>query len=72
MGHPKVGRQCPWSGETKNKNFGYAVNGSERDLAKAREIYGMGLDWDSYGLPMWLTRAEGLQQWIEGLMSPDV
>jgi hypothetical protein len=48
-------------GERKNENFGYGANGLEQDLKKAWEIYGVGLDWDSYGLPMWLTRWEGPQ-----------
>jgi hypothetical protein len=69
VGHPKIGKACPWSKERKNENFGYKTNGLERNLTKAREIYGVGLDWDSYRLPMWLTRAEGPQQQLEAQTS---
>jgi hypothetical protein len=57
-----MGRWCPWSRENKKKNFGYTAGGLTCDLVKARKIYGVGMDWDTYGLPMWLTRREGLAQ----------
>jgi hypothetical protein len=72
VGHPRIGKACPWSKERKNENFRYGANGLERDLTRAREVYGVGLDWDSYGLPVWLTRAEGPQWPIEELTSYDV
>ena len=59
VGHSHMGKCCPWSRENKKRNFSYAAGGLIRDLRKAREVYGVGMDWDSYGLPMWLTRREG-------------
>ena len=70
VGHPKMGRWCPWSRENKKKNFGYTARGLTCDLKRAWKIYGVGMDWDAYGLPMWLTTREGPAQRLD-LAWPD-
>ena len=70
IGRPKMGRWCPWSRENKKKTFRYMARGLTHDLAKAQRVYGVGLDWDAYGLPMWLTRHKGPAQQLD-LVWPD-
>jgi hypothetical protein len=43
---------CPRSRETKVQNFMYACNGQVINLEQARLIYGEGLDWSSYRMPL--------------------